>query len=167
MNNIVKRNINYKENKPYYIYIHTCPNYKCYIGLSQNPKQRWKNGNGYRDNKEFYKDIKYFGWENIKHEIVAKTYYGWLARKIEKMLISSFKKKGLAYNVINEDKEGYISQRKIPLKKVGKYNKNGEFIRSYDSASEAWKDGNTCEQNIQACCRGRTKTAGGYIWRYL
>lgn len=167
MDNLVNKNINYKEEKPYYIYIHTCPNYKVYVGLTRKPKQRWNNGEGYKANKEFYKDIRSFGWDNIKHEIVAETYYGWVARKIEKSLISRFKKYGKSYNIVNEDKLAYISQRIIPLKKVGKYSKNGELIRVYESASEAWKDGNTCVQNIQACCRGKTKTAGGFAWKYL
>jgi len=167
MENIVNKDINYRENKPYYIYIHTCPNYKCYVGLSKNPKQRWNKGKGYKENKEFYNAIKFYGWDNIKHEIVAETYYGWIARKIEKMLISKYKKYGKSYNIVNEDKTIYISKREIPLKKVAKYSKDGELIKIYNSASEAWKDGNACGQNIQACCRGKTKTAGGYIWKYL
>ena len=58
MENLVNKNINQREDKSYYIYIHTCPNYKCYVGLSRNPKQRWENGEGYKANKEFYKDIQ-------------------------------------------------------------------------------------------------------------
>lgn len=110
-------NIHQREQKPYYIYIHTCPNRKVYIGLSKNPKQRWNNGEGYKSNIDFYQDIKRFGWNNIQHEITATTYYGWVARKIEKMTISRFKNSGKIYNRNNEDKLGYISQRKIPLKK--------------------------------------------------
>ena len=40
MKNIVDENIYCRENKPYYIYIHTCPDYITYVGISQNPKQR-------------------------------------------------------------------------------------------------------------------------------
>lgn len=167
MDSIVNININYREDMPYYIYIHTCPNRKCYVGLSKNPKQRWNKGEGYKDNKEFYEAIKFYGWDNIKHEIVAETNYGWIARKIEKELISKFKKNGKAYNIVNEDKPPYISQRKIPLKKVGKYSKDGQLIKIYNSASEAHRDGNTCDSYIQSCCRGKIKTAGGFIWKYL
>lgn len=167
MKDVINENINYRENKPYYIYIHTCPNMMYYVGMSKNPKQRWNNGKGYKDNKEFYRDILYYGWDNIKHEIVAETYYPWIARGIEKKLISKYKKLKRAYNVVNEDKPAYISQRKIPLKKVGKYDKDGKLIKIYNSASEAWRDGNTVSSGIQACCRGRIKTSGGYIWKYL
>lgn len=168
MENIVEDNINLRENKPYYIYIHTCPNTMVYVGQTKNPKMRWNNGKGYKNtNKEFYKAIQIFGWENIKHEIVAETYYGWMARKIEKVLISRYKKHGKAYNIVNEDKPTYISKRKIPLKKVGKYDKKGNLIKIYNSASEAWKDGNPVSTSIQDCCRGRIRTSGGYIWKYL
>ena len=73
MDDLVNKNINYREEKPFYIYVHTCPNYWSYVGLTHNPKQRWNNGEGYKDNKEFYDAINFFGWENIKHEIVAET----------------------------------------------------------------------------------------------
>lgn len=167
MENMINKNINHREDKPYYIYLHTSPNYKTYVGLSKNPKQRWNKGEGYKYNKIFYEDIIRYGWDNIKHEIVAETHYGWVARGIEKTLISKFKKFGRSYNIVNEDRPAYISQRVIPLKKVGKYSKDGTLIKIYNSASEAWRDGNTCDQNIRACCNGKTKTAGGFIWKYL
>ena len=167
MINVVDKNINYKEDKKYYIYIHTCPNKMVYVGLSKKPTQRWNKGEGYKDNKKFYEAIKNFGWENIKHEIVAETYYGWVARGIEKKLISKFKKLNRAYNIVNEDKPPYISKRKIPLKKVGKYSKDGKLIKIYNSASEAWHDGNPNTDSIRSCCKGRIKTSGGYIWKYL
>ncbi len=163
----MKANRYFKERRTYYIYIHTCPNKKCYVGLSKNPKQRWNNGEGYKANKEFYKDIKTFGWNNIEHEIVAKTNYGWIARGIEKDLILKFKKQGNAYNIINEKKPGYISKRKIPLKKVAQYDKNGNLIKVYKSASEAGKCLMKSSNNIQDCCRGRTRTSGGYVWKYI
>ena len=168
MRNVVKENINLREEKPYYIYIHTCPNSMVYVGKTKNPKTRWKNGEGYKEyNKQFYKAIQTYGWENIKHEIVAKTYYGWMARKMEKVVISRYKKYGKAYNMVNDDKPGYISQRKIPLKRVGKFSKDGELIKEYDSATEAWRDGNPVPGYIQKCCRGEREQVKGYIWKYL
>ena len=51
--------------------MHTCPNNKVYIGMTRrNPLTRWKNGNGYSENREFYQDILLYGWDNIKHEIL-------------------------------------------------------------------------------------------------
>lgn len=56
----------------YYVYIHTVPNGKIYIGESKNPPYRWLNGEGYKDNAEFYNAIQIFGWNNIKHEIISE-----------------------------------------------------------------------------------------------
>lgn len=44
--------------------------------------------------------------------------------------------------------------------------KNGDFIRKYNSISEASRELNIAGQHICACCRGRRKSAGGYIWKY-
>lgn len=54
------------------VYIHTCPNGKKYVGIADNPEQRWANGNGYRDNEAFFTDIEKFGWNVIKHEIIKE-----------------------------------------------------------------------------------------------
>lgn len=53
----------------YYVYIHTCPNGKRYIGTTiQNPTHRWNNGRGYRS-QLFYRAIKKYGWDNIDHKV--------------------------------------------------------------------------------------------------
>ena len=55
----------------YTVYRHITPSNKVYIGITkQKPEQRWNNGNGYKNNKHFYRAILKYGWENIKHEIV-------------------------------------------------------------------------------------------------
>lgn len=65
-------------NLKWFVYIHTVPKEiskykydKYYIGItSQNPPDlRWDGGWGYVD-QLFYKAIKKYGWDNIKHEIL-------------------------------------------------------------------------------------------------
>jgi hypothetical protein len=56
----------------YYVYLHTFPNGKVYVGEARNPIKRWRNGEGYTNNKEITKAIQEYGWDNIKHEIVAE-----------------------------------------------------------------------------------------------
>ena len=46
-----------------------------YIGQTSkdNPKQRWSNGNGYRDNPFFFADIQKYGWDAFSHEIIEDS----------------------------------------------------------------------------------------------
>lgn len=55
----------------FFVYIHTCPNGKKYVGITtqSNPEYRWGKGGGYYNNKHFYKAICKYGWDNIEHEI--------------------------------------------------------------------------------------------------
>lgn len=64
----------------YYVYKHTFPNGKVYIGItSQKPENRWNSGKGYlrKINGKYAQPlmanavIKH-GWDNIKHEILWK-----------------------------------------------------------------------------------------------
>lgn len=43
----------------------------------------------------------------------------------------------------------------------------GEFIQSFNSMSEASRITGVLQGNISACCNGRIRTAGGYIWSYV
>lgn len=54
----------------FFVYIHTCPNNKKYVGVTSRnkPEDRWCNGYGYRGQKHFYSAIQKYGWDNIKHE---------------------------------------------------------------------------------------------------
>lgn len=65
------------------VYKHTCPNGKVYIGITKKkPKDRWANGAGYAT-QFFGKAIRKYGWENIKHEIIADGLTEEEARKKE------------------------------------------------------------------------------------
>ena len=57
--------------KKFYVYIHTCPNGKKYVGCTTQarPEIRWNKGRGYWYNKHFYSAILKHGWNNIKHEV--------------------------------------------------------------------------------------------------
>ena len=55
-------------------------------------------------------------------------------------------------------------------KPINQYDKEGNFIKSYNFIREACSQfGDNIERiesNIGACCRGKQKTAYNYIWRY-
>lgn len=74
------------------VYKHTLPNGKVYIGItSLDPSQRWNNGFGYQKQHKFFKEIVLYGWDNIKHEVIATNLSEIDARKIEKEMIENEK----------------------------------------------------------------------------
>ena len=52
-------------------------------------------------------------------------------------------------------------------KQIKQYNLNGQFIKLWNSIEEAEKHFNGSNTNIVQCCKGKTKTAYGYVWRYI
>lgn len=90
--------------KTFILYKHTCPNGKCYIGITsyKNPNQRWRNGTAYisKDhNTKWSSAIIKYGWENITHEILYDNLSKDEACQLEKDYIQLYKDKGLSYNM--------------------------------------------------------------------
>ena len=52
------------------------------------------------------------------------------------------------------------------LKPVEQYTLEGEYIRTFDCVKDAAEAVKCSPTNISACCRGKTKTIKGYIWKY-
>ena len=73
----------------YSVYILTCEeNGKKYVGVtSRNPKKRWGSGHGYAKQPAIYKDIKKYGWNKFRKEIVFVTKSQTDAAKEERRLI--------------------------------------------------------------------------------
>ena len=86
--------------KKWTVYRHISPSNKVYIGITCNPVwHRWQNGKGYRGSPAFLAAIKKYGWDNIKHEIVAEGLSEADAKQMEKILISLYKSKKQSYNI--------------------------------------------------------------------
>jgi hypothetical protein len=51
-------------------------------------------------------------------------------------------------------------------KAVEQYDKNGKFIKKFDSITEASIETNITITSISAACRGMRRTTGGYKWEY-
>ena len=82
----------------YKVYIHTnLVNGKKYVGITQQAeKERWSNGNGYRENKKFYKDIQKYGWNNgFSHEIIKENNET-AVKGTTKMAVFDYEKKKIA-----------------------------------------------------------------------
>lgn len=68
---------------------------------------------------------------------------------------------------MSESKKGKYKKENHPRsKKVIQYSKNGEVIKIWECIKTASEDLNIADGSISSCCRGKLKTAGGYIWRY-
>lgn len=56
----------------YSVYVHTTPDGRAYVGVSGTDLEyRWKNGKNYQNCTRFRKAIEEYGWENIRHEVIA------------------------------------------------------------------------------------------------
>ena len=88
----------------YTVYKHTAPNNKVYIGITLcDVKIRWKNGYGYKRNDHFFRAIKLYGWENIKHEILFENLTKEQAEQKEIELIAQYRsnQREYGYNIEN------------------------------------------------------------------
>lgn len=52
-------------------------------------------------------------------------------------------------------------------KPVKQYLKDGTFVKDWEAASFAAKELGIRSNHIHECCKGLSKSAGGFIWKYL
>ena len=94
-----------KENqKLFFVYIHTFPNGKVYIGMtSRKPYERWSGGHGYKGQPIVWDAIVKYGWKNIRHVIVESGLTKAEAEALERSLIQRYKANNcrFGYNIEN------------------------------------------------------------------
>lgn len=59
-----------------------------------------------------------------------------------------------------------LKGRLINNKPILQFNKNGDFMQEWNSAKEAERHYNMSNNCINSCLKEKTKTSGGYIWKY-
>ena len=82
------------------VYMHIFPNGKMYIGTCGQDLEtiRWNNGKGYKTRK-MREAIARFGWENVRHKIIAKGIPTTeMAHNIETLFILQFNTVENGYN---------------------------------------------------------------------
>lgn len=89
-------------------------------------------------------------------------------QKKSESMIEYYKKnqhsmKGKKNPMTNQSKQSMIDKLSIPIQQ---FSKEGEFIRDWKSIKEAGKSLNIHSTNIVTCLKGKTKTSGGFIWKY-
>ena len=121
---------------------------------SVNPVKRWAGGHGYEHNKEFWKDIVKYGWDNIRREIVLTTENEGEAHEKEIELI-------LFYNSIDPEcgyNKKVISNPIYSSKRIGVTCVNTN--RKFRSLKKASKYANTTEKYIKEVCENKREFAG-------
>ena len=88
------------QRKNYKVYVYTnIINQKKYVGITRkNIKQKWNDGGGYSENKKFYKDIKKYGWDKFKHEVISDNCTYKEAIDLEAYLTKKYKTVENGYN---------------------------------------------------------------------
>lgn len=157
--------------------------------------KRWKNGQGY-NTMLFGRAIKKYGWENIKHEVIAEGLDQKCAEALEMTLIRAYKANNPAfgYNVDNgghsADSISEQTRKKQRLSHLGKTPWNKGLLQTeatktkireafspravfcielsitYPSVQNAAKTLSIPSANILQACNGKRKTAGQLHWRY-
>lgn len=132
-----------EEERNYTIYMHRCPNGKCYVGMtSQNPKSRWgKQGNNYKNNKDFYSDIEKYKWDNIEHIILEEGLSREDACKSEKYNIKK-------YNCIFPN--GYNISSGGDVGTLGVKKTKEQLIKMSIAQKERWKNDDYRNRQINA-----------------
>lgn len=66
----------------------------------------------------------------------------------------------------SRSKESVEKSARAKWKPIAQYTKDGEFIKTWNSAKEACETLHICKSTVSQCCKGIKPSAGGYIWRY-
>lgn len=178
-----KDTIDYRLQCDYYIYKHTTPSGKCYIGYSRQyyPNSRWrKNGTGYKYNLAFWNAICKYGWDNIKHEILERGLSFEEANNREIYYISLYKSndKRFGYNLTaggsnpncTPEARAKISQTKTGSRyfKKGRiiyqYDLSGNLIGTYRSYHEASDMTGLGLYHIASCCNKNGLAKGSFVF---
>lgn len=106
----------------HFVYTHTSPSGKVYVGQTVNIKRRWgTNGEHYTTKKKdssyiqqnFARAILKYGWKNFEHKVVLENISKSEADYAEKYLIRWYKMHNMSYN-ITDGGEGVSGVRYIP-----------------------------------------------------
>lgn len=148
---------------------------KNYIGMtSLKPKERWRMGYGGKMKEAIDAYPLQLCW---KKHIEFQTTNKEQALELEAELMKWYDSVDNGYNSSeygsgdykhhkhSEESKKRMSENR-PSKPVLQFSKTEEFISEYSSISEAERQTGCKNQSISACCKGKRKSCGGYIWKY-
>ncbi len=127
-----------------------------------------------RCNNPKSEDYKNYGLRGIKNNITEEEIKElWFRDKAYNMIKPSIDREDndgnyefdncrfieLGLNVTEKNK-------RVFSKAVSQYNLEGKFIKEFLSTREAERNLGIAHSSIGACCNGKLKTSGGFIWKY-
>lgn len=136
----------YKTNKHSQESIERARQKKIGVKFSSEHKQKLKDNHSGMTGKVFSEEHK----RKISNSLKGKKFSEEHKRKPSKA-----KEGKTPWNAINNTK-----------KPVMQFDKNGAIINTFTSMSEAERKTGIFNSSISNCCKGKRKTAGGYIWKY-
>ena len=162
---------------------------------SQTVFDRWQNGKHYERHKDFYKDIKRYGWDSFTHEVLHTGLTAEQAKQKEEYYINFWdllnSEKG--YNKsskanapkLTEQSKAILSEKNLGEKNPfynHKHTKQTKELMSknrpkkrvmcvntgiyYVSIREAERQTGAYHGDISKCCKGKLNIAGGLKWKY-
>ncbi len=146
-------------------------------------KQRWAEYNANPENRKKISDrmkSKYADPKNREeHSKIMKAVYQKLKEQGKQTYTVGSKseeiKQKIRESVLNyyktiENSEKYKNHSKIMTnaigRKVSQYTLDGEFVKTYNSIKIAAEQTNGSRKSINSVVVGRSKTSGGFIWKY-
>ena len=168
-------------NNKYCVYVHIVPNDKKYYGMTKNVKKRWRsNGRGYKQNINFYSDIITYGWDNIKHLIIADNLTKEEAELLEEELIRENRTYDSEYGynkyIGNKRTDEQKEARSEAISGINHHNAKKVIcittMMVFDCIEEAADYYSINQSSICSCCKGKRKSAGKLnnqklVWRYI
>ena len=136
------------------------------LGPSERILKLWDNGRGYlrvyltKENTSKYIRV---------HRLVARAFIPNPHNLPEVNHKDENKKNNYVENLEWCDRRynvNYGSRNERVSKKILQYSKSGEFIREWQGAREVERVLGIDNSHINACCRGKQKSAYGFIWKY-
>lgn len=136
---------------------------KIYVGQSVHIEERWKEHLRGKGNKPLFSDFLLYGKENFTFEILELCEKDKLLEN-EKKWINYFNCYKNGYNENNGGDNSHFAIAKTK-KKIFCYDLNGNFLKEYDSLSDAERDTKISNSNISRAAKteGRTKN---FLWSY-
>ena len=116
-------------------------------------------------------------WITHTEQMSNKTDNVWIEHNGERMTLTQWCEK-LDFNIdtaLTRRSRGETDFNRLFFKgnlrdyarQIGMYNLKGELIKTYVKPRDAFEETGVSISAIHNCCKGRSNTSGGYIWKYI